>query len=227
LGLFNNRPHFSRALDPDLTAVAFNEFRVAGAKSGTDPWFSVEASTVPWVRFLGMSDAILTPESLRKALMSFLIAFQHRPNPAVLGRSSFSDRERQGAEIFRDRCENCHEARLVSDQQFSRAAFDRWETLVMAREGAIVWGKDVYEKTGVLPYVHESGARVPSLRRLYKKHPYFTNGSADSLDAVLSRARLLPAGFQHEAEKGDASRDVEPLLDAPSRDALLTFLALL
>jgi hypothetical protein len=227
LGLFNNRPHFSRALDPDLTAVAFNEFRVAGAKSGTDPWFSVEASTVPWVRFLGVSDAILSPESLRKALMSFLIAFQHRPNPAVLGRSSFSDRERQGAEIFRDRCEKCHEARLVSDQQPSRAAFDRWETLVMAREGAIVWGKDVYEKTGVLPYVHESGARVPSLRRLYKKYPYFTNGSADSLDAVLSRARLLPAGFQHEAEKGDASRDVEPLLDAPSRDALLAFLALL
>ncbi len=39
LGLFNNRPHFSRALDPDLVSVAFNEFRVAGAKSGRDPWY--------------------------------------------------------------------------------------------------------------------------------------------------------------------------------------------
>src|SRR6185312_7097295 len=31
LGLFNNRPHFSRALDPDLSSVAQNEFRVASA----------------------------------------------------------------------------------------------------------------------------------------------------------------------------------------------------
>jgi hypothetical protein len=227
LGLFNNRPHFSRALDPDLTAVAFNEFRVAGAKSGHDPWFSVDASSVPWVRLFGQNDATLSPESMRKALMSFLITFQHRPNPAVLGRASFSDLERRGAELFRDRCENCHEARLASDQPASRAPFDRWETLVMAREGAIVWGKDVYEKTGVLPYVHEKGARVPSLRRLYKKHPYFTNGSADSIDDVLRRARFLPTGFQHEVTQDDASRDVEYSLDVSSRAALASFLALL
>lgn len=29
--LFNNRPHFSRALDPDMTTMVDNEFRVAGA----------------------------------------------------------------------------------------------------------------------------------------------------------------------------------------------------
>src|SRR5205814_5016931 len=33
VGLFNNRPHFSRALDPDLSSVANNEFTVAGARS--------------------------------------------------------------------------------------------------------------------------------------------------------------------------------------------------
>src|SRR5262249_12871432 len=42
-GLANNRPHFSRAMDPDLSSVCHNEFRVAGAGSGTDPWFSLEA----------------------------------------------------------------------------------------------------------------------------------------------------------------------------------------
>src|SRR5262252_5814086 len=41
LGLFNNRPYFSRALDPDLATVAHNEFRVAGALSDHDPWFSL------------------------------------------------------------------------------------------------------------------------------------------------------------------------------------------
>ena len=235
LGLFNNRPHFSRALDPDLTAVVFNEFRVAGAKSGHDPWFSLAANDAPWVHFLGLPDGALTPETMRRALLSFLIAFQHRPNPAVLGRAEFSDLERRGAAFFRDRCEGCHEARLASDQAPSRVPFERWESLVMARQGAIVWGRDLYAKSGVLPYVHENGARVPSLRRLYKKYPYFTNGSADTLGDVLARARFLPSGFQHAfpasapkiADGAEALGAVETTLDSPSRDALLSFLELL
>ena len=232
LGLFNNRPHFSRALDPDLTAVAFNEFRVAGAKSGHDPWFSLASSDAAWLRFLGSTSMTLTAEEMRRALMSFLIAFQHRPNPAVLGRTGFSDRERQGAAVFRDRCEGCHEARLASDQPASRVPFERWESLVMAREGAIVWGKELYVKSGILPYVHEKGARVPSLRRLYKKRPYFTNGSAGSLEDVLLRARFLPTGFQHDLPmtdggSADALDDAETMLDVSTRDALRTFLTLL
>jgi len=232
LGLFNNRPHFSRALDPDLTAVVFNEFRVASAKSGHDPWFFFPSSGAPWVRFLGATDASLTPEAMRKGLMSFLMAFQHRPNPAVLGRSSFSDGERRGAAVFRDRCEGCHEARLASDQPASRVPWERWESLVMAREGAIVWANDDYVQSGVLPYVHEKGARVPSLRRLYKKHPYFTSGSAVTLEDVLVRARFLPSGFQHDLARTDASAadapgDVEATLDVPSQSALLCFLRLL
>ncbi len=232
LGLFNNRPHFSRALDPDLTAVVFNEFRVAGAKSGHDPWFSLSRSDAPWIRWLGVADGTLTPEAMRRALLEFLVAFQHRPNPAVLERSRFSDRERQGAVVFRDRCEGCHEARRASDQPGSRTPFERWESSIMAREGAIVWGKDNYARTGVLPYVHEKGARVPSLRRLYKKHPYFTNGSASSLEDVLVRARFLADGFLHDRSAADASVSdglgaAETMLDAPSRTALLTFLELL
>jgi hypothetical protein len=225
LGLFNNRPHFSRALDPDLTAVVFNEFRVAGAKSGHDPWFSLPASDAPWVRFLGAGDVTLAGEPMRKALMTFLIAFQHRPNPSVLGRSAFSELERQGANLFRERCESCHEARLSSDEPATRITFDRWEPLVLSREGPIVWGKDVYAATGVLPYVHEKGARVPSLRRLYKKHPYFTNGAAKDLDDVLARVRFLPSGFQHDVPNG-AAPDAESL-DSPSRKALLSFMRLL
>jgi hypothetical protein len=223
LGLWNNRPHFSRALDEDLTTVAFNEFRVASAKSDHDPWFTLRTTDAPWISHLGYLADSLSPEQLRKALMSFLIAFNHRPNPMVLGRTHFSDREHTGAVAFRDRCESCHEARLASDMPASRVPFDRWEGLVMAREGAIVWGKAEYQKTGILPYVHEDGARVPSLRRLYKKRPYFTNGSAKDLEAVLDQARLLPDGFQHAITRPDRGAT----LDEPSRAALLAFLDLL
>src|SRR5438874_12603105 len=91
----------------------------------------------------------------------------------------------------------------------------------MTRQGPIVWARDTYEKTGVVPYVHERGARVPSLRRLYKKRPYFTNGSAKDLAAVAARGRWSGAAFTHEgATEGDA-------LDAASVRAVVAFLDLL
>ncbi|MGK4003616.1 hypothetical protein WMF31_13380 [Sorangium sp. So ce1036] len=238
LGLFNNRPHFSRALDPDLTAVADNEFRVAGARSGHDPWFSLSPGDAPWLAELGVTGegrAELRPEALRRALMSFLMAFSHRRNPAAQGRARFTALERAGARVFHDRCARCHAPVLKSDDPGSAVPFERWEALVLAPEGAIVWGRAGYEKTGVVPYVHEDGARVPSLRRLYKKRPYFTNGSAKTLREVLERARFdaRPAPAGAAAAEGAFFHDGAPAgaglaaLDPGEIEALLAFLDLL
>src|SRR5439155_1444646 len=149
-----------------------------GCRRRHDPWFAIGTAQAPWLAYLGVGPEPLSPEMLRRALMVFLMQFTHRPNPAVLGRSVWSAEERRGAEIFRDGCEHCHEARLVTNRPDSRVPFGEWERLTMTRQGPIVWARDTYEKTGVVPYVHEAGTRVPSLRRLYKKRPYFTNGSA-------------------------------------------------
>jgi hypothetical protein len=94
----------------------------------------------------------------------------------------------------------------------------------MAREGAIVWAGAEYEKTGVEPYVNEKGARVVSLRRLFKKYPYFTNGSAKSLLAVLDRVRYGETAFFHD---GSPDRATLVALTAREKDALLAFLDLL
>jgi hypothetical protein len=224
LGLFNNKPHFSRALDPDLTTVANNEFRVAGAKSDHDPWFSLSVKDFPWIGELGAGDEAWTPVHLRRALMTFLMDFSHRPNPSVLGRATWLSTERAGAEVFRDRCESCHAARLVADDPSTRVPFENWESFVMAREGAIVWAGAEYEKTGVEPYVNEKGARVVSLRRLFKKYPYFTNGSAKSLLAVLDRVRYSETIFFHD---GALDRASLVALTAAEKSALLAFLDLL
>jgi hypothetical protein len=204
-GLFNNRPHFSRALDPDLSTVADNEFRVAGANSGHDPWFSVSVRDFPWLRALGVSDSTLTPLGLRKALVTSLMELGHLPNPAVIPGGSWTDGQRAGAELFRDRCEGCHQGRLVSDDPATRAPFADWERLILTETDALVWGQAAYRQTGVVPYVHESGARIPSLRRLYKKSPYFTNGSAGDLVDLLGRARWSPDSFFHDGAPPAAS----------------------
>ncbi|WP_153818901.1 c-type cytochrome [Polyangium spumosum] len=224
LGLFNNRPHFSRALDPDLSTVAHAEFRVAGAESGHSPWFSLDPARHPVLAALGRTEAsALEPLALRKALMTFLMGFSHRQNPRTAGRTAFSALEREGAKLFEARCEGCHEARLSANEPGSRVPFERWERLLFTPAGPIVWGTNEYRKTGVVPYVHERGARVPSLRRLAKKRPYLTSGAAKDLPELLARARWTKDGafFHDGAPEGAAG------LEAQEREALRGFLDLL
>ncbi len=223
LGLLSNRPYFSRALDRDLAGMVHAEFKVAGANSGRDPWFSLGASDLPWLTHVTKTGT-LGPIELRRALMAFLARFTHRPNPGAWGRSSWTVEETRGAEVFRDRCVRCHSARLVADDAHTEVAFERWEALTLSAAGAVVWGRNGYEKTGVEPYVHAEGARVPSLRRLYKKRPYFTNGSSHDLRALLGDARVGDARFLHLDDRRDPS--LRPL-DAAEVRVLLAFLRLL
>jgi cytochrome c peroxidase len=204
-GLFNNRPHFSRALDPDLATVSHHEFRVAGKGNGRDPWFELDTASFPWLEQLGVSEKKLSAELLRRALMAFLMGFSHTPNPAVSGRQVFNPVERRGAEHFREHCVRCHAARLQSDVPESALSFESWQSAIFSPEGPIVWASADYQKTGVTPYVHEAGARVPSLRRLYTKWPHFTNGSADTLRDVLNGVRFDQTRFFHENAPADAT----------------------
>ncbi len=226
-GLLNNRPYFSRALDPDLATMVGNEFRVAGANSGHDPWFDLRVDQHPWLRALAVTGDAIPALELRAALISFLATFSPWPNPAAVATASFTDAQRAGARLFRARCEGCHQARLVSDDETTRVPFDQWERLILDDANPLVWGTSAYEKTGIVPYVHEQGARVPSLRRLSAKSPYFTNGSAKDLTQLVSRARFSPGAFAHggEPDVGDAAGAVG--FDATEAAQVAAFLQIL
>lgn len=224
LGLFNNRPHFSRALDPDLSSVAHNEFRVAGAGNEASPWFVLDPAEHPTLAsFEPPLKDKLEPLELRKALMTFLMAFSPRTNPAIDDRTSFTEIEAEGARVFRDKCESCHQARLSTDVVDSRVVFDEWPKHVFSPSGPIVWALNEYRQTGVVPYVHEKGARVPSLRRLYKKQRFLTNGTAFKVGDVLDRIGFAEDGaFFHDHAPKSAKR-----LEPREVEALLAFLRLL
>jgi cytochrome c peroxidase len=132
--------------------------------------------------------------------------------------------EARGAELFRDRCSACHAARAASDESASGVPFERWEELIFSANAPLVWARSEYEQTGVLPYLHERGTRVPSLRRLYKKWPYFTNGSAKNLGEVLERARFSGDRFFHDRAPMEGTLHS---FSADERAALLAFLRLL
>jgi cytochrome c peroxidase len=158
--------------------------------------------------------------------MSFLMDFTHRENPAVASHAqpTFTAAERAGAEVFRARCESCHAARLISDGPTTAVPFERWESLVLSPGGPIVWSNAQYAKTGVTPYVYDDGARVSPLRRLYKKWPYFTNGSAKSLTELLEHFAWGAAGTFHDAAPAG---EALTRLTADERSALRAFLDLL
>jgi cytochrome c peroxidase len=223
-GLFNDAPFFSRAHDRDLTSVCQNEFAVVNRGNPVEPWFSLATDRFPWLRALGERRARLAPGELRRALLQFLSRFTHEENPFAAAHEPpgrFTPRERHGAELFREHCERCHAARLVANDPATLVPFERWETLVFSPAAPIVWARGDYEKTGVLPYVDREGTRIPSLRRLYLKRPYFTNGSAGSLADVLERARSSAGTFRHDDPAPSGA------LDAGDRLALLDFLRLL
>jgi hypothetical protein len=222
-GLAQNGPHFSRAMDRDLSSVSHNEVRVAGGGSGTDPWFTLDATRFPWLHELGIVRSAISPLEVRRALLAFLYAFAPPPSPYVRGRTEFSALEAQGAALFEARCETCHAARLLADEAASAVRFEDWQELVLGRSAAIVWAKGEYAKTGVLPYVHERGTRITSLRRLALKPRYFTSGAAPSLSSVLERFRSTPDGALHEAP----TDVVGGALEVTEQKALLAFLRLL
>lgn len=218
-GLLNNRPHFSRALDRTTAGMAHAEFRVANRGTEQDPWFSLTRADAWWLDALGAPPDPLDPVTLRRALVDFLAALTPETNPAIHGLVSFTPHHAEGARLFAQHCESCHRARLVADDPASAVPFERWPALVLHPSGGIVWGSETRHRTGVVPYVHSEGARVPSLRRLYVKRPLLTNGSAPTLEAVLEAVRLeVP-----EVHGGGSGIPLE----ADERHALTAFLELL
>jgi hypothetical protein len=220
-GLANNGPHFTRALDDDLTEMVFAEFRVGAANSGHSEWFDLDEAELPWLPLVPFYEGVeRDPQTLRRALLHYLAATPHPPRAHP--RERFTSRERRGAELFADRCSSCHASRLVTRDPASAVPLESWEPLVLSTAGPIVWARDGYEKTGVQPYVHPDGARPSSLRRIARKRPYFTNGSAETLRDVLNAARFGAGTFLHAGGVEGMSR-----LSADEIAALEAFLALL
>lgn len=232
-GMLENGPHFTRGLDRDLTAVAHNEVRVANLHVPIDPWFSIDRGKAPWLdALIGEGEpGLLGPLGARRAMVDFLAALAHRPSIHGGERATFSEVERHGATVFRDRCVSCHAARLVTNDVATEVPFEDWERLIFSDADPITWARDGYEKTGVEPYVHADGARTTSLRRVIEKRPYFTNGSADTLAEVLARARFGPAAFFHVVDGPAGRHELDPSQMGSFGDreieALLAFLELL
>jgi hypothetical protein len=234
LGLFNNKPLFTRAMDENLTQMAHAEFRVANANSTLDPWFALTLADAPWLSFLGVTST-LQPPDLRRSLVAFLHDFTPRSNPHVIAKGpdatarKFDDVERHGAEVFRDRCASCHAPKLVGDDVSTAQSFKSWERFVLSDNEPLTWSGDAKRvKTGIEPYVHAEGARPSSLRRISFKHPYFTNGTSTTLDDVVAKFRFTTNAAADEFfHNAPSTRTDLASITPDDQRALVAFLRLL
>lgn len=218
-GVFNNRPLFTRAQDPNMSSMVHSEFRVAASGTSSPSWFSVRPNEFPWLRHLGVEEALSALE-LRQALLRFFFSFSPELNAHARGRDVYTEPEKRGADLFEAHCVSCHSARLQTDNSQSTVSKSEWEMHIFGK-GDIMWARDGYVKTGIVPHVHPEGARPSSLRRIMRKTPYFTHGLATTLDDVLRWSSTGPLGHARPSSSDSGSFSDE------DRAALLAFLLLL
>jgi mono/diheme cytochrome c family protein len=164
----------------------------------------------------GWKQIVLSADEVRAALASYMVRIPPEPSPFVApGRRGLTSEERRGLALFREHCAGCHQlvgdtalGNLIPPQALERRLLAGQVALASARLYDV--GTPVLGKTGNNP---------PSLRGVWDAAPYFSDGSARTLDAVLART-------DPSAEKVHAPINAErpPAFDTGARVSLLAFL---
>jgi hypothetical protein len=162
------------------------------------------------------SEVTLSPDEVRAALAAYMARIPTEPSPFVTpGRHALAADERHGLDVFRDRCARCHQ--LVSDTATG--------TLVPARalERQLLAGQVALTSARLYdvgtPVLGKTGNNPPSLRGVWDAAPYFSDGSARTLEDVL--ARTDPAAA---AVHAPANAERPSAFSLADRAALLAFL---
>ncbi|HZL20481.1 MAG TPA: c-type cytochrome [Polyangia bacterium] len=167
----------------------------------------------------GWTSATLSPAQVRTALARYMERIPVEPSPfAAPGARSLSAQARRGLSLFRQGCAGCHQ--LVDDTALGHHVPEaELETRLLAGQVALTSPGRYAVGT---PVLGEGGNNPPSLRGVWDAAPYFSDGSARTLEEVLRRTD--PGGSAVHA-KENAARP--PALSAEDRAALLAFLRVL
>jgi mono/diheme cytochrome c family protein len=158
----------------------------------------------------------LSPEEVRAALAAYMARIPPEPSPYVAaGRRAFDPEQRAGLTVFRDGCAGCHQ--LVGDSaRGDRVPARDLERRLLAGEVALT---DARLHVVGTPVLGEGGNNPPSLRGVWEAAPYFSDGSARTLEEVLRRTDP-DAREVHAPENAERA----PAFSERQRAALLAFL---
>ncbi|HVV17523.1 MAG TPA: c-type cytochrome [Polyangia bacterium] len=158
----------------------------------------------------------LPAAELRAALAAYMATIPPEPSPFVTpGARGLDPEARRGLALFRDRCAGCH--RLVGDSaRGDRVPEPQLEARLLAGQVALTAADRMDVGT---PVLGDGGNNPPSLRGVWEAAPYFSDGSARTLEEALRRTDP-DADAVHAA--ANAARP--PAFSAGDQAALLAFL---
>ncbi len=162
------------------------------------------------------SEVTLSPDDVRAALAVYMARIPVEPSPFVApGRLTLTEAERRGLRTFRESCGGCHRLAPAT----GKASVIRGKAV----EPALLAGRLVLTSAGRhdvgTPVLGEGGNNPPSLRGAWAAAPYFSDGSAATLEDVIRRT--VPGAFKiHAAENAKLA----PAFSAAARADLLAFL---
>ncbi|HEY8922758.1 MAG TPA: c-type cytochrome, partial [Polyangia bacterium] len=126
----------------------------------------------------------LSPAELRVALAAYMSRIPVEPSPfAPPGRRALSAPERRGLAVFRADCAGCHQLRTSTGaaRAVGGAAL---ESRLLAGELVLTSARRYDVGT---PVIGEGGNNPPSLRGAWAAAPYFSDGSAATLEEAIRR----------------------------------------
>jgi mono/diheme cytochrome c family protein len=158
----------------------------------------------------------LSSEELRAALVAFMVRIPPEPSPFVApGRRTLTTDQRAGLVLFRDRCAGCH--KLAADSSSGdRIPARELERRLLAGEVALT---DARLHAVGTPILGDGGNNPPSLRGVWEAAPYFSDGSARSLEDLLRRTDP-----DEPAVHSPTNATRPPAFTGAERAALLAFL---
>jgi len=216
-GLGTTAPYLSLGEPATIEGFADNivTTHAQGAERG-EPGFDKYPVTVRVRAGPGWEEATLSPDELRAALAAYMVRIPPEPSPFVTpGRRALDRAQRAGLAVFRSHCAGCH--RLVGDAtrgdpipppQLERRLLAGRVALTDARLHAVG-----------TPVLGDGGNNPPSLRGVWEAAPYFSDGSARTLEEVLRRTDP-----DAPAVHAPANATRPPAFSAAQSAALLAFL---
>jgi hypothetical protein len=164
----------------------------------------------------GWTKTVLSPVDVRAALAAYMAVIPPEPSPYVApGRHALDARQRRGLAVFRESCTGCHQ--LVGDSaRGDRIPRAQLESRLLTNQVALTSPRRYAVGT---PVLGDGGNNPPSLRGVWDASPYFSDGSARTLDEVIRRTD--PNAHEVHAPENTTR---PPAFSADERAALLAFL---
>jgi hypothetical protein len=164
----------------------------------------------------GTGEVTLAPREVRAALARYMERIPPEPSPFVAaGARELTPEARRGLGLFRDRCARCHQ--LVGNSDLgNHIAEAATEARLLAGQVALTSGRRYAVGT---PVLGEGGNNPPSLRGVWDNGPYFSDGTARTLEEALRRTDP-----KLEAVHAPANAARPPAFTTDEQAALLAFL---